>query len=210
MKMYKVKEEHLDDWCIGSVNELIVSEDEIKRLAKEWDMTIKSLMEEVEPLERESLKVERFHIGEYFVEVEEKKDQVHGLMWDAWIGKESYGTKSYMIGILADQSKANEPHTYTHDEALELIFAQFDKDVAIFDEEVEMLEDACNEKLSRERESGYPKVGDKVIADDLLCEVVEVNEEDGVFYYDVTPVEGIARGFTRTFALKDLRPAPEE
>lgn len=121
-----------------------------KRLASEWCVSEASLKNEVEPLERERIKVERFRIGEYYVEVEERVDPVHGLMWDAWIGRGRVGTKSYMIGILADNTEAKEPHIYTHDEALELIFAQFDLDAKIFDDEVETLENAFEERRSKE------------------------------------------------------------
>ena len=147
MKMYRVKDEFIDNWTNECVLELIVSGAEIKRLANEWGVSESSLKEEVEPLERERLKVERFKIGEYYVDVEERVDPVHGLMWDAWICKGNCGTRVYMIGVLADQTKAFNPHTVSHDEALEQIFAQFDKDVEIFDDTVETLEDAMNEKF---------------------------------------------------------------
>lgn len=145
--MYRVKDEFIDNWTDECVLELIVSGAEIKRLANEWGVSESSLKKEVEPLERERVKVERFKVGEYYVEVEERVDPVHGLMWDAWIGRGNYGTKSYMIGILADQSGAKEPHIYTRDDALELIFAQFDKDVDIYDDTVQTLEDAMNEQF---------------------------------------------------------------
>ena len=150
MKMYRVKDKFIDNWTNESVQELIVSGAEIKRLASEWCVSESYLKKEVEPLERERIKVERFRIGEYYVEVEERVDPIHGLMWDAWIGRGRVGTKSYMIGILADQTESKEPHIYTHDEALELIFAQFDLDAKIFDDEVETLEDAFEERYSKE------------------------------------------------------------
>ena len=49
------------------------------------------------------------------------------------------------------------------------------------------------------------KVGDRVMADRLLCEIVEINEEEGVAYCDVTPVSGCYRGFIRTFRADSLR-----
>lgn len=51
------------------------------------------------------------------------------------------------------------------------------------------------------------KVGDMVMADGLVCEILEINECDGELYYDVTPAAGYARGFTRTFTAKELRKA---
>lgn len=39
-----------------------------------------------------------------------------------------------------------------------------------------------------------------VIADGLLCEVVEIDrDENGAEWYTVTPLEGFARGFCREF-----------
>lgn len=50
------------------------------------------------------------------------------------------------------------------------------------------------------------QVGDKVMADKLLCEILEINEdEDGVKWYGCTPVSGYARGFIRQFTADSLR-----
>lgn len=50
MKQYKVKPEYLDNWLAhgDSADEVIVSEEEINRLAREWGMTVEDLMEQVE------------------------------------------------------------------------------------------------------------------------------------------------------------------
>lgn len=140
MKLYRVKNEHIDNWTNDCVENLIVSGSEIKRLSAEWCEPERSLKAQVEPIRRESVKVERFHIGEYYVDVEEKVDPVCGLMWDAWISKGRYGVKSYIKGVIADQTRAKEPHIITHDEAIELIFTQFDIDVQCFEDDVEALE----------------------------------------------------------------------
>ena len=140
MKMYSIKPEYVDKWSSEPVYPDIVSDKEIKRLASEWCVSVKSLMAQVEPLERKAVKVERFCFGEYYVDVEERNDPQNGLMWDAWIGKGKYGLRSYMIGIYADQTKAFEPHIVTHDEAIELIFTQFAKDIEIFEDDIDWME----------------------------------------------------------------------
>ena len=116
----------------------------------------------------------------------------------AWLYRANCGVKSLMWGESVKEDR---------DEFLDCVFSNLPDYIEDYEEDMEMYEERFAEKLSKESPLS---VGDKVIADDLLCEVLEVNEEDGVFYYDVTPVEGIARGFTRTFTLKDLRPAPKE
>lgn len=48
MKHYKVLDEYLDKWTSEYVVPLIVTEDEIQRFAKEWDVPVSTLMEQVE------------------------------------------------------------------------------------------------------------------------------------------------------------------
>ena len=50
MKQYRVKPEYMDNWLAhgDSADEVIVSEEEINRLALEWGMSVKDLMEQVE------------------------------------------------------------------------------------------------------------------------------------------------------------------
>ena len=141
MKMYRIKDEFIQSWTDEPVTNAVVSDAEIKRLSKEWGGSAKTLMEEVEPMKRETVKTERFYLGEYYVEVMEKNDPVHGLMWDAWLGKGNYGVKEYVIGIRADQTQAFEPHIYTHDEALELIFVQIDLNIQLFEEDIAKMEE---------------------------------------------------------------------
>ena len=77
-------------------------------------------------MKRQDAKIERYifdELGGYIVEVEERNDSKFGLVWDAWLTKENFGVKSFMFGVIADQTQANEPHVYTREEALELIFA---------------------------------------------------------------------------------------
>lgn len=45
---YTVKSEYLDKWTEEAVDELIVDENEIARLALEWDVPINDLMQQVE------------------------------------------------------------------------------------------------------------------------------------------------------------------
>ena len=53
MKYYRVKPEYTEMWSITKESELVVSEAEIKTLAKEWDMTVEELKDQVEVLETE-------------------------------------------------------------------------------------------------------------------------------------------------------------
>ena len=69
MKMYRVKEEYFDDWSFGeSYSDAPISEEEIERLAKEWDKSVEDLMEQVEEIEKPSAKArlqaiqERMHL----------------------------------------------------------------------------------------------------------------------------------------------------
>lgn len=69
MKMYRVKEEYFDDWGFGeSYSDAPISEEEIERLAKEWDKPVEELMEQVEEIEKPSAKArlqtvqERMHL----------------------------------------------------------------------------------------------------------------------------------------------------
>ena len=48
---YRVMNEYLDKWTRESVDELIVDDAEIARLAREWDVTVDELMEQVEKIE---------------------------------------------------------------------------------------------------------------------------------------------------------------
>lgn len=52
VKNYKVKTEYLDSWLAhgDSADEVIVDEDEINRLAREWGVTVDELMEQVEEI----------------------------------------------------------------------------------------------------------------------------------------------------------------
>lgn len=52
VKKYKVKTEYLDSWLAhgDSADEVIVDEDEINRLAREWGVTVDKLMEQVEEI----------------------------------------------------------------------------------------------------------------------------------------------------------------
>ena len=156
MKMYKVKEEALDNWNLytesGCDETIVVSRKEIKELAANGWGSERQLMREVEPLKHEVVKVERFYLGEYFVEVEEKNDPQVGLMWEAWIGKGRYGIKSYSVGVIANQMQAKEPHIYTHDEAIELIFVQIDNDIRCFEDDIEDIEFGAEERFAVESE----------------------------------------------------------
>lgn len=50
MKQYRVKPEYMDNWLAhgDSADEVIVDENEINRLAREWGMSVEDLMEQVE------------------------------------------------------------------------------------------------------------------------------------------------------------------
>ena len=50
MKEYRVRPVCLDNWLAhgDSADEVIVSKEEIERLAREWGMTVEELMEQVE------------------------------------------------------------------------------------------------------------------------------------------------------------------
>lgn len=50
MKQYRVKPEYMDNWLAhgDSADEIIVDENEINRLAREWGMSVEDLMEQVE------------------------------------------------------------------------------------------------------------------------------------------------------------------
>ena len=45
---YRVKDEFVDSWTSEDVSPLIVTGEEIKRLAREWDVSVEELMDEVE------------------------------------------------------------------------------------------------------------------------------------------------------------------
>ena len=48
MKQYKVKPEYLDRWTNEAIDELIVTDAEIRDLAKGWDVPVEELMKQVE------------------------------------------------------------------------------------------------------------------------------------------------------------------
>lgn len=48
MKTYKVKPEFVDKWTCEALDELIVDEAEIERLAHEWSMDVSELLGQVE------------------------------------------------------------------------------------------------------------------------------------------------------------------
>ena len=53
MKQYRVKSEYVYEWCYGQdMEECIVDDEEIERLARGWDRTVEELMEEVEEIEQ--------------------------------------------------------------------------------------------------------------------------------------------------------------
>lgn len=54
MKQYKVKQEYMDNWLAhgDSADEVIVSEEEINRLAMEWGMSLFDLLGQVDIDER--------------------------------------------------------------------------------------------------------------------------------------------------------------
>lgn len=70
------------------------------------------------------------------------------------------------------------------------------------------LENLSRELVFVEKESNTNdkfNVGDKVMADGLICEIVDAGEdEDGTMWYDVTPVTGYAHGFVRSFTADKL------
>ena len=130
-------------------------------------------------------RIRRYTHGEYNIDIVTKTG-----VYEAWLSRNDMSISAFMFGVSSADVSFEEFIEIVQNNLTQYIcnyIAEYD------DEPVTVL-----------------SVGDKVLADDLLCEILEVNEEDGVFYYDVTPVEGIAHGFTRTFTLKDLRPAPEE
>lgn len=92
-------------------------------------------------LKLKTAKIERFAIGEYIIEVEEVHHPSWGKMWDAWVTKDSFCVKSYMFGVLANQTQAKEHHIYTKDEALDLIFANAEDYIEMFKEEYENEDD---------------------------------------------------------------------
>ena len=50
MKQYKIKPAYYDEWGVYAEGDEIVTLDEIKRLAVEWEATVYELMEQVEEL----------------------------------------------------------------------------------------------------------------------------------------------------------------
>lgn len=50
MKKYRVINEYWDMWGVSNEEESIVDHAEIERLADEWEMTVKKLMEQVEEI----------------------------------------------------------------------------------------------------------------------------------------------------------------
>lgn len=108
MKQYKVKPEYLDNWLAhgDSSDEVIVDENEINRLAREWGMTVDELMEQVEEIEQDeiSVKISRIAIKSetfctnwnghlYCVDICEDSEER-----SAWLYRSDYGTKGLMWG----------------------------------------------------------------------------------------------------------------
>ena len=139
MKMYRVKKEFIDNWTDECLSELVVSEKEIKSLASDWGMTIKSLMEEVEPIaKREVVKIERYRVGDYIMEAEEVDDSVGGHMFKFWLYRKGYGVKDFMFGWPVNQPNAKDGHTfYTKEECLELAFCNICDYIDTYKEEYE-------------------------------------------------------------------------
>ena len=138
MKFYRVKPEFVDQWTVSGDCELIVSENEIKSLAKEWGMTIKELKEQADVIKPEVAKVERYWVGEYFVEVEEKYDPIGGHMFDFWLGKERFGVKDYMFGLPVNQPNAKDGKaSYVKNEILEIGLANVWSYIEMFRDEYE-------------------------------------------------------------------------
>lgn len=64
---YRVKDEFVDSWTSEDVRPLIVTGEEIKRLAREWDVPVSELMEEVEEEDENKMTIkelEQFAIEE--------------------------------------------------------------------------------------------------------------------------------------------------
>lgn len=140
MKFFRVKKEYLDLWTDEC--EAIVSESELKRLSEEFSESVRSLKAQSEPVKYASVKIDRFFIGDYVIEIEEKDDPDRGHMFDGWIYKSGIGYKEHMFGWPVNQTEANEPHIYTKDEVLELFLVNAPDYIKGYDETMEIIEDA--------------------------------------------------------------------
>ena len=105
---------------------------------------------------------------------------------------------------------SDEKKEITYEEALKTLLTTYKDNDITRDMLTELDEIPC--RLSTvfvEKESNTNdkfNVGDKVIADGLVCEIVDAGEdiEDGTTWYEVTPVTGYAHGFVRSFTADKL------
>lgn len=142
MKFYEVKEEYVGKWSDYD-DIVVVSEDEIKSLSSEWETSVRTLKKQVKAIKHDTVKVERYYINDFIVEVEEKDDPVGGHMFDFWITKEKSGMKSYALGMPTNQTQAYiNPKVYSKDEILEMIFSNIQEHATFFEDEVDRLEEA--------------------------------------------------------------------
>lgn len=51
MKAYKIKEEYLDRWGEDVTADDIVTQEELERLASEWEIPVEELMEQLEEID---------------------------------------------------------------------------------------------------------------------------------------------------------------
>lgn len=120
MKEYKVKPEYQDAWFGGlstdEIGDAIVTKEEIERLAREWDMSVEELMDQVEEVENEEivLKISRIAIKSetfctpwnghlYCVDItEDAKNR------GAWLYRSDMGVKSFMFGYMLKDMDADK------------------------------------------------------------------------------------------------------
>ena len=86
---------------------------------------------------KEVITVERYHFGDYVMEVEERDSKACGRIVDFWLYKESYGIKDYMFGLPFDQRQADEPKAYTKEELINIALSNLDEYIDKYFEQYE-------------------------------------------------------------------------
>ena len=92
---------------------------------------------------------EFFTSGKYEVEVIDFKNKFGEDQIDVWLNEKECGHKMYMFGLLYEQPSANDGKThYTREELFEIIEANLPEYKEMYREELEMIEQAFNEKFA--------------------------------------------------------------
>lgn len=89
-------------------------------------------------MKKEIITIERYHFGDYVMEVEERDSKTYGRICDFWLYKEHCGIKDYMFGLMFDLSQTPDKKIYTKEELIDIAIANLDDYIDNYFEQYEV------------------------------------------------------------------------